>query len=86
VEQSVETTSNSSDDSGVIPPSRNAPKKQRLFSDDELSLIKSHCKAMVTSGYISTKTVTDALNNTFAGRELLKRSKMIQIIGRKNKV
>ena len=81
-EQSVETTSESSDDSGMIPPSSNAQNKQRIFSSEELSLVNSHCKAIITSGCISTKRVTEALNNTLAGQELLKKFKLIQIISR----
>lgn len=81
-EQLDDTTSDGSDDSGLIPPSSNAVKKQRLYSDEELSLIKSLCKTIVSSGCISAKRVTEALNTTFAGQQLLKKFNMKQIISR----
>jgi len=76
----AERTFNSEDDStDIIPPSSNAVIKQRLFSDDEVAILNRLCKYVIESGIISAKRITDALNFTFPGKDILKKFKMSQI-------
>jgi hypothetical protein len=79
VQRLFDSASTSSD---MIPPSSHALNRQRIFSDSELEYLKTQCQSIIESGSISSKRITEALNTSLAGKEILKKFKMIQLMSR----
>lgn len=82
VSRMLETMSQYSDSEGIVPPSGASANKQRIFSDDELDLISTVCKPVIMNGPISHKRLTEYLRETIAGRQLLDKFTIAQIISR----
>jgi site-specific recombinase XerD len=70
-----------SSSSEIIPPSSNSGS-QRVFSDSEVSTLKSCCTKIIEGGPIGRIQIEEVLNKTTEGAELLKKISMAQLISR----
>jgi hypothetical protein len=71
----------SSSSSEIIPPS-STPGSQRVFSDSDVSILKSCCAKIIEGGPIGRIVIEEALSSASEGAELLQKASMDQLISR----
>jgi len=69
------------DESVCIPQSSNAPSKG-IFSKADIMVICKQCAPIIARGPISEARIADALNETSAGSQILKKYTLFQLTNR----